>query len=567
MTRASLSAVFKTKTTTGALFLALLVIFGIVFAACGSSTSKTATKSVLTIVPSPVGDYTQAFSPFALPSATVGTQGMVYETLLMYNQINGQIKPWLASSYTFSSDAKTLTFTIRQGVKWSDGQAFSANDVAFTFNLLKQYPAADTNSLWSYLQSVTAPSATTVVLTLKQSYSPLLWYAGGQTYIVPQHLWASVGDPTKYTNTNPIGTGPYLLDKFTPQQVSYKKNPSYWQPGKPQVDELNYPAYDGNQSVELDLDRGNLDWVGLFTPKIGQTFVARNPTKNHYWFTSANVVMLYMNLDKFPFNQLPIRQAISDALDHEQMSQVGESGYEAVASPTGLILPGQQSWLDQTYSNLTPTSVNTSQANQLMQTAMQAAGYTKGSDGIYAKAGKKLSFNLNVVTGWTDWVSDCQIIQNNLKAIGIGVNVNAMSQNSYQTAEQSGNYDMSISWSANGPTPFYFYNGLLSSKNTAPIGQTASTNWERWSDATTDQLLNQYATTTDPTSQQQAIAGLEKIMVNDVPSIPLLYGAFWYEYSTARFTGWPDASNAYAAPSPYTAPENEYVVEQLKPVS
>src|SRR5258708_840035 len=130
---------------------------------------------------------------------------MIYETLLFFNRMNGDVKPWLAQSYAFSSDAKTLTFHLRTGVKWSDGQAFTADDVVFTLNLLKQYPAADLYSIWQYIQQVQNPDSSTVVVTLKQPYTPVLWYLAGQTYIVSKHEYANVGDPTKFADDHPIG--------------------------------------------------------------------------------------------------------------------------------------------------------------------------------------------------------------------------------------------------------------------------------------------------------------------------------------------------------------------------
>src|SRR5258708_4516055 len=196
---------------------------------------------------------------------------------------------------------------------------------------------------------------------------------------------------------------------------------------------------------------------------------------------------------------------------------------------------------------------------------MDSAGFTKGSDGIYVdKSGKKLSFTIDVVTGWTDWVPDCQIIATDLKAIGSDATVNALSSNGYVSALQMGNYDMAVSWTNPGPTPYYLYNSLLNSQNTAAIGQTASSNFERWSDSTTDQLLSQYATSADPSVQKQAIDGLQKVMVEQMPSIPLVFGATWNEYSSAKFTGWPSASNPYAAPAPFNFPDSEVVVLNLK---
>jgi len=427
----------------------LLALFLILLTACGqgSSTSTTPKNSVLTIVPSPKGDFTNGFTPFS-GSALYGSQGMIYETLLFFNRMNGDVKPWLAQSYAFSSDAKTLTFHLRTGVKWSDGQAFTADDVVFTLNLLKQYPAADLYSIWQYIQQVQNPDSSTVVVTLKQPYTPVLWYLAGQTYIVSKHEYANVGDPTKFADDHPIGTGPFMLNSFSPQLIDLKKNPTYWQPGKPAVNEIRYPSFNSNTSAELLLQRGDVDWTGLFTPNIQQTYVSKDPAHNHYWFPSRNIVMLYLNTAKAPFNQLAVRQAISSAIDRDKIYKIAESNYEPVSSPTGLVLPANQSNLNPAYSN-TSFSLDTSKSAQLLS----SAGFTKGSDGIYAdKSGKKLSFSINVVTGWTDWVTADQIISANLKAIGIDAKVNSISFNSYYSALQMGTFDMAISWTNPGPT-------------------------------------------------------------------------------------------------------------------
>jgi len=201
----------------------------------------------MTIVTSPKGDFVNNFSPYA-PTASDGVQGPLYETLLFFNRMDGSVKPWLASSYKFSSDAKSLTFNLRQGVKWTDGTAFSSDDVVFTLNALKQYPAADSGGIWKYIDQVTAPDANTVTVTFTKAYTPVVWYLGGQVWILPKHLWSSVGDPTKYANTTPVGTGPFKLKSngFSPQLIDYVKNTDYWQPGKPEISEIKYPSFTSN---------------------------------------------------------------------------------------------------------------------------------------------------------------------------------------------------------------------------------------------------------------------------------------------------------------------------------
>ena len=557
------SSLFSHKAKTGGILLSLLLVLMIVLSACGAGTGSTkAGSNALTVVPSPVGDFTRNFNPFS-PGAAYGTLGTMYETLLFFNSMDGSVKPWLASSYQFSSDATSVTFHLRQNVKWSDGKPFTSSDVAFTLNMLKQYPALDTNALWQTLKSVQASDAQTVTVTFMKAYTPILWYLAGQTYIVPEHIWSSVSNPSNYTNPNPIGTGPFTLKSFTPQLIDLVKNNNYWQPGKPVVQEVRYPSYSSATSTSLVLSQGKLDWAGLYTPNIQQTYVNRDPTHNHYWFPAHNIVMMYLNLTKAPFNQLAVRQAISDAIDRNKLYTVGESGYEPVAHPTGLVLPANSSFLNSQYAN-SSFAQSVAQANSLLT----GAGFTKGSDGIYAdKSGNKLSFSLNVVTGWTDWVTDCQIMADNLKQIGMNVTVNALSYNAYVNALETGKFDTAISWTNPGPTPYYLYNSMLNSSNSAPVGKVAPSNWERWINPATDNLLNQYASSADSATQQQALNGLQKIMLEQLPGIPLVYGATWYEYNTSRFTGWPDQNNPYAVPAPWSYPDNEVVLLNIKPVA
>ena len=541
--------------------LSLLLVLVTLLAACGSTSNSGTAKQggTLTIVPGPIGDFTRNFNVFATGSVMSGTQGLIYETLLFFNREDGSVKPWLASSYQFSNNATSITFKLRPGVKWSDGKPFTSADVVFTLKLVQKYPAVDYSSIWTVITGVSAPDDQTVVVTLKQPSVPILWYLGGQTYILPQHLWSSVSNPVTYTNPNPVGTGPFTLKSFAPQLYVFARNPHYWQPGKPYIDEIRYPAFNSNTSADLLLSQGSVDWTGLFTPDVNKTFANRDPAHNHYWFPPSDVVTLYLNLAKYPFNVLAVRQAISTAIDRGKLYHIGENGYEPPSHPTALILPANQSFLSPNYANAS-FSVNTAKATSLLE----GAGFKKGSDGIYVdKNGKRLAFNINVVTGWTDWVTDCQIMASDLRAIGMDVKVNVISYNSYYGALQMGSFDTAISWTNTGPTPYFLYHSMLDSINTAPIGQQATSNWERWSDPTTDRLLQQYASSPDPTIQQQALAGIQKIMVEQLPTIPLIYGATWYEYSTNRFVGWPDEQHPYAMPAPYATPDEEIVVLNL----
>ncbi len=546
----------------GSIAVVVLTVFSLMLSACGSSThaKRSGPPQPLVIVANTGGDLVQNFNPFLNGAVnSYGQYGPIYETLLFYNRANGTSRGWLADSATFSSDATQITFKLHQGIKWSDGQPFTSADVVYTLNAFKQYPASDYLGLGSSIQDVTAPDPQTVVVKLTSPDSSILWLLGGQTWIVAQHIWSSVGDPSKYTDKAPVGTGPYVFKSFTPQLIDLVKNPHYWQAGKPIVPEIRYPAFNGNTTAELAMNTGQTDWNGLYTPNVQKTFVQRDPAHNHYYFPPSDPLILFLNLTKAPFDQVAVRKAISLAIDRNKISTVGESGYEPVAHPTGLVLPANQQFLDPTYASAKFT-MDTNQASQLLA----SAGYKKGSNGMVAGSdGKPLTIAIDGVSGYTDWDTDYQIIAANLKAIGIQVNVTDNQPSTVQQDIQNGNYDMAIWYETPGPTPYYIYNALFNSSNSAAIGQSASGNYERYSDPATDDLLNKYNSTADVSQQKQDMYGIEKIAVEQVPVIFLVNEPYWYEYNTVKYDGWPDQNNLYAEPSPFTYPDDEVVLLNL----
>jgi peptide/nickel transport system substrate-binding protein len=552
----------------GGLLGCCALVLMVVLSACSGNANSTASQGnkagqpvSLTVVDSPRGNFTSNFNPLLDPGSTrTGTQGFLYEPLIFTNRYTSKVEPWLASSYDFPTDAKSITFTIRQGVKWSDGQPMTADDVMFSLNILKQFPALDRFNLWTTLvKDIANPDPQTVKITFKEPNSTATWLFG-QTYIVPKHIWQSISDPTKYTNDKPVGTGPYLLKSFAPSLYVFSKNPNFWQSGKPEVDELRFPAVVDNSTANLMLSKGQIDWAGIgWDPKLDPGFTGKD-SHNHHWFPPTNTVLLYLNLTKAPFNDVNVRKAMSLAINRPALQQKA-APYAAPANPSAILLPPHQDYLASDYQNA-QFKQDLTQANKLMA----QAGYTKGSDGIYAKDGQKISFKMMVVNGWSDWQSSTQLIASDLKQLGMDAKVDTVADYTpYFSALQVGNFDTAISWTDQGPTPYFPLNDWLSGDHYAPIGKSAqSTNWGRWKDAATDKLLNQYKTSADPTVQKQAIAGLQKIVVDQVPAIPLDYNVGWFEYTTTHATGWPDKDNPYDYGSPFNFPDNEYIVLQLK---
>ncbi len=502
------------------------------------------------------------FNPFSANNLWPTTNG-IYEPMIIYNTVKQQVVPWLATKWEWSDDNKTLTFTVRDGVKWSDGQPFTAKDVEFTFNYMRQNKGlvGGGSGAWEYLSSVKALDEKTVQFKFKKLYTIGFYDIGGQV-IVPEHIWKDVKDPAKFTNPNPVATGPFTQVKtFRNQVYELGKNPNYWQQGKPYIEVLRMPAYPGNDQANLATIKGEVDWAANFIPDIQRTFVAKDPQHFGYWFPALGAdVMLYLNTTKKPFDDPNVRKAISMAINRDQIAKVAEYGYTHPADATGLS-DAYSTWKSQEAIQKGDwVKYDPNKANQMLD----AAGLRRGAGGIRTYQGRPLVYQLNVVAGWTDWVSACQIMAQNLKQVGFNVSVKSYDYNVWFDKVQKGDFDMSIGWSSGGPTPFNFYRGQMSRLSYQPIGTAAGENWHRYKNEQADKLLDQFAATSDINEQKKIAEQLQLLFVENAPSIPLFPGPMWYEYNTRRFTDFPNEKNPYAVGSTWM-PEALIVLTTVKP--
>lgn len=482
---------------------------------------------------------------------------MIYEPLMIFNPLRpGQATPWLATAYSWSAGGHTLTFQLRQGVRWSDGRPLTSADVAATFRILLQHPGL--RPLGFDLIGVTALRPESVVLQFSSpAYAELPLAAG--TYIVPRWLFASA-DPLDSANPDPVGSGPYRLDRFSPTLYVLARNPDYWQASNVEVPELRYPTYTA-RSFYRALRSGKIGWAAAYLPDIEKDYTEADPAHDHHWFPADGLLSLSLNLTVAPFDQFQVRQAISLAIDRQQLSTSAEGGYEQPASPTGLLLPADRNYLSPAYAHLS-AAPNLDQATLLLA----QAGFHAPPGGVAVDAdGLRLAFTLMVPEGYGDWLTIGHRLQRQLAQIGIVVAVHQVSVTSWLASLRQGSYQMTFQDVAAGATPWYEYETLLSSSRSAEIGQLASSDYERWMDPATDQLLAEYADTDSPAVRSRAIQGLEKVMVNEVPVVPLLDDADWSEYRTSDWVGWPTAAAPYALPAPYSAPDTLLVITHLRP--
>jgi peptide/nickel transport system substrate-binding protein len=544
-----------------AAMLALVVaLVGLTAAACGSSkkASSSGGTTAVTISNEQGTTWTCGFNPFNA-SVNFLSFGTEYEELTYVDGLkSGKTTPWLAKSYAWSNGNKTLTFTIRDGVKWSDGKPFSAADVVYTFNLLKKNPALDLNANWSVLQSVTQ-NGNKVVFNFKTAAVPYFYYIADQTPIVAQHIWTSIKNPTTYKDTKPVGTGPFTMSSCSPQVIKYKKNPSYWQSGKPTIDTVYYPAFTSNDPANQQLASGKAQWGSQFIPNINAYYLKKSPD-NHYWFPPVVNVAVYINQTDPILKALPVRQAMAYAIDRNKVSEIGEYGYEPPSNQTGIVTPTFSDWLDQGLAK--KVDYNPQKAEQVLQ----QAGYKKVGGVYQTPDGKPLSFTMINIGGYSDWVASAQLVQEQLKAVGIKVTPENLSSQTYDNDVYTGHYQLAYDGNQTaGPTPYYELRSLMYSKGSAPIGKTAGSDWERYSNPQADKLIEQYAATSDPATQHSIVKQLQALMVNDIPVIPVTEGVDWYQYNTKDLAGWVTKGDPFARPAAYVNPDWGVMLLHLKP--
>ncbi|MGN6445897.1 ABC transporter substrate-binding protein [Amnibacterium sp.] len=537
-------------------------------AGCSSPKATSAGASSITLFNGAVGNLTENWNPLNNTGAALQpTLGVIYEPLFYYNIARAQKPvPELATAFSWNTDGTQLTITTRQGVKWTDGKAFSASDVAYTLNLLQSNPALNTfNTTWK----ADATDDHTVVVTFPDTSFTIAPQILGNEPMIPEHIWKDIKDPTQTTNTDPVGTGPYKVKSFTPQSYVLTRNTSYWGTGAeaPKIDTVRYISLANADAATSALEAGRVDWMGSFLPTLKQ-IVQQHPNLSYTNTPQATTALFTCSSAALgctgPQTDPAVRQALYWAMDRTQLNKQAAAGFSLPGSPS-LLLPTVNKANIADQSNLyLPQTADVAKA----KSALEGAGWKLGSNGYYAKNGQELDLTVDVVNGWTDYDTICTLLQGQLKAAGIKLNVNEVAQNAWSQAGTSGKFELSVN-SVNtsvSTSPYDIYNSYLSSKATAKVGSNATTNQARFSDPTVDAALAKAAATNDQTVQKAQYAKIQTVIEKDMPYVPIYVNSSLTQFNNTRATGWPTASNLYAVPLPWKSWDNGIVLKTIRPV-
>lgn len=526
----------------------LLLAAAILMAAAVGLGAETVKRGgILKMTPAKQGVLIANFNPFS-PAALESTVGCIYETLIYFNYANGSANSWLAESWQWSTDLKSIVFTIRKDVKFNDGSPMTPDDVVFSAMLGKTNKALDTSGLWSEgLQSVTAKGNTVTFAFDSVNVTTLEKF--GSLIIVPAKIWSKVADPVTWTgNSNPVGTGPFMLDpaSFTEQSYKLVRNPAYWQKG---ADGKSLPYIDGilyvsttNEQIGFQLLTGAYDWAAYSLPN-ADDYVKADPANNHYWFPEGNLVFLYLNNLKAPFDNVNVRKAFAYAISQKDITR------KMSPSP----VPSDMSAVKKSFSDIAKqgmTKYNITQNVTKAKQLLQAEGYKLNANGIFEKDGKPLSFKCYVPTDWTDWVGAAETAAGQLKDIGVELIITQEAwPDPYQTSLELGKYEMAISFITTGSNPEYEFDRWMNSSKFAPLGEKAVVfSNMRYKNDLIDKNIAAYRSEPDPKKQAAYMSAVVEQFMKDTPCVPLFFNPTWFEYSTRNFVGWPSIDDPYAWP-------------------
>jgi peptide/nickel transport system substrate-binding protein len=539
----------------------------------------------------------QIENPFLVGQLRTGWH-FAFESLYYYNEWwtdqvsappgltgkNGEI-PYLATGYQYNQTYDELTINLRPGVTWSDGQPFTANDVVFTLNMLKDNAPKLNFSfdmkLW--VKDVAALDQHTVKITLTSPNSRFMgeyfqWYEDHGFPIVPEHIFKGQ-DPLTFTNFDlakgwPITTGPWKLVYSDPQQKIWDRRDDWWGATTgfhplPKVKRvIVLPRYADAKLAQL-LVSNQADATHQLQPGDAQAVMQQNPKiiirtadKSRPWGWIASFPeYLGFNDSQAPWNDPDLRWAINHAINRDQIVQIGFQGDSAKA-----ILPLETNTALQPYYNaisdvLQKYPIDSYDPNQTAK-IMQSKGYAKDSGGFWAKDGKRLSFIIQVPQGFFD--NFVPILVEQLRKAGFDAAFKTPSNQS--TLQQLGQIDAFMNGQQGAIRDPYATLEQFLSKYALPTGQPAQYPF-RWKNPAYDTAVEAMGKL--PTSDPQFMNLFHQAMeqwVPALPTIPLVQDFVILPVNTTYWTGWPDSKNPYTMPAFWLRGSATLLLNALQPV-
>lgn len=510
----------------------------------------------------------------------------MFEPLFYYNSNRDELIPWLAESFEYNDDFTEVTVTLRDGVVWSDGEPFDADDVAFTYEMLRENGLGAKDMIQAVnvaetVESVSAPDARTVVFNLidpdpRFAFKFLVNYFDIGYQIVPQHIWSDVEDKTAFMNFDlekgwPVTTGPWKLVRFTDTQVFMDRRDDYWGaatgfaelPAMQRI--LTVPGGTRDRMAQL-IGSGNVDITGdiqvasviaqvVQSPNV-TTFSGDEPPYGSldWWPTS-----LYFNHLSPKWSDVRVRRAINHYVDRQQIIDVVYGGAAEQSFTPFPSFGSLQPYIDAAMPLAEEHGIGTYDP-EAGDALMQEAGFAKNGDGFWEKDGEVLSAQIETIS-----VLDAlaPVVAEQLRRHGLDASFRSTPES--RAIMRDGKADMLMFGHRGSISDPYATLEMYTCANALPEGQPTLF-MDRWCNEEFDALVAQIAPLEpgDPAVLPLVTDAME-IWMREAVEVPIQE---WYHripMSTAYWTNWPSEENPYMQPAFwYTSGQFGYVLHQLE---
>ncbi len=497
-----------------------------------------------------------SWNPWNGGGYSIGTLGLIYETLFTYDPLADKFSPWLAESGTWVDDT-TWEVKLRQGINWTDGQPLTADDVKFTVELAdpngKYKAGLAFQTIWNDLTSITVKDPTTLDFKFKANppYQQIGFYLMYQVPIVPKHLWENrdVKDITGGANLNPVGSGMYVSESMDQDRAVLLRNDNWWgiksfgkSPAPKRIVGIVVPSNNVGLGMVL---QGGIDLDNNFLPGVASLVKGGYGVQTYYpdapYMIPANTVQLIFNLKKKPMDDVNFRKAMAYAINVDDIVQNDYAGLVKAADPSGL-MPSWDKFIDHEQAKQLGWKYDPAKAKQILA----AAGYkdVNGDNFLEAPDGSAIDLKITCPTGWTDWMAAIQIISKNAAAIGIKVTPQYPDYGGWLDALLKGTLDMSIRNEAQLSSTVYSYYMWVFQHPMETIETAQWGNYGRYNNKEAFDLTDQLAKVKigDDKAILAITSKLQKITMTDLPTIPLWYNGMWSQVNSKYWTNWPSAA-------------------------
>jgi len=524
--------------------LVLAFIFGTVFAV-GAQTAREETVIYTGVSWAPPNNWNPLYH-----NPQAGTVGLMYEPLFHFNPHTGEWTPWLAEKEGEWIEDDVFSVTLREEPRFHDGEPVTAEDVKFTFDIANEV-SLFYSPIWNYLGEVVAVNDRVVEFHFdKPNYQQWETYLYNQP-IVPKHIFKDIpkDEIANFSNKDGVGSGPFTIGQALEDRMIWERVDNWWGNdihGKPAPRYIEDVLVYGNNIALGMLLQGELDVSNNFLP--GTPSIVNNPGYNvstYYdeapFHLSGNTGLLYLNTTKPELSDRRVRRAIAYALDTEEIIERTYSGAAKQTDPSGLFGAWaeykSEEAIEEYGFEYSPTHA---------KALLDDAGYVdKDGDGWREMPnGDDILLQLQVPAGWSDWENIMNVVGEHLAEVGINTEPNFTDQTVYNNDIWNANFDIVFNdyQTQISSTPYTYFQAVATDDIDGE--QATNGNFGRYDNQEVFDLITEFNMTPPDSEESMEIAAqIQKILMRDMPAIPIMLDPVYSQNLETYWTNWPSEDN------------------------